>query len=306
MVRLVSPRELTLGHPRATGTVLLELVLLLLVVVAGLAQRAVSGDPLPMTAAPPAVGSCLRQSTEGVEATPCSEPHALQVTRSWPVWLWDDRGVNGTAAVELCRLAATKFLGSAARFQDWGPIPLRALSVLTGGPGRDHQPWGWQACAVTAQVGQGFPTTGAGQSGSLAGAAAMNARPAELRSCFDVVGLGWTATSCSEPHAGEFLAERPVPATGERSAARSRADLLASCRTAAPWLIGRSLDGDDRVRLTVRNGGVGSDDTAPVTPTAAGAALPREITVRCAIESIAGYYLRGSVIGLGHRPLPLR
>ena len=155
--RALPPVELMHDHPRAIGTVLLELVLLILVVIAGLSQRAVSGAPIAMRTDPPPVGSCLGRTTEGVEATPCSEPHELQVTRSWPVWLWDARGDNGSAAVELCKLAATKFLGSAARFQDWGTIPLHTLSVLTGGPGNGDQPWGWQACALTHQSDRGYP-----------------------------------------------------------------------------------------------------------------------------------------------------
>jgi hypothetical protein len=300
------PGELVHDHPRAIGAVLLELVLLVLVVVAGLSQRAMSGAPIAMTTDPPPVGTCLRPTTDGVEPTPCSEPHVLQVTSSWPVWLWDDRGVNRGAAAELCQLAATKFLGSAARFQDWGPIPLHTRSVLTAGPGNVDQPWSWQACALTPQSGQGDPAADAGLSGSLSGATTMSARPAQLRSCFDVVELGWTPTPCSGTHSGEFLAERPVPVTGGRLSARSRDDLLASCRIAAPWLIGRSLAGDDRVRVTLRNIGTAPDNTAPATPTTGGAAVPRMITVRCAIEGIAGRYLSGSVIALGHQPLPLR
>jgi hypothetical protein len=297
---------LMLAHPRAVGTVLLELVLLVLVVVAGLSQRAVSGAPIAITADPPAVGSCLRQTTDGLKATPCSEPHELQVTRSWPVWLWDDRGTNGTAAAQLCRPAATKFLGTAARFQDWGPIPLHTLSVLTRGPGNGDQPWGWQACALTTQSGRGYPAAKTGLSGSLSGATAMSARPAPLRSCFDVVELGWTPKPCSGTHSGEFLAERLVPVTSGRLSTSSHDDLLASCRVAAPWLIGRSLGADERVRITLRNSGTGPDVTTSVTRPTSSAALPQMITMRCAIEGIAGHYLSESVIGLGHQPLPLR
>ena len=302
------PDKLVLAHPRAIGTLLLELVLLVLVVVAGLSQRTLPGAPIAMTADPPPVGSCLQQTNDGLEVTPCSAPHALEVTRSWPVWLWDDRGANGRAAVELCKIAATKFLGSAARFQDWGPIPLRTQSVLIRGPGSGGQPWGWQACALTPQAGQRYPAAGAGLSGSLSGATAMSARPAELRSCFDVVEIGWIPTPCSETHSGEFLAERLVRVPGGRLSALSRNDLLASCRIAAPWLIGRDLAGDDRVRITLRSSGAGPADPPPAAPPTTGrAALPQHlITVRCAIEGIAGHYLSGSVIGLGHQPLPLR
>ncbi len=303
--RALPPGRLMHDHPRAIGTVLLELILLVLVVVAGLAQRSVSGDAITLAAEPPSVGTCLRQAAGGVEATPCSAPHTLQVTRSWPVWLWDARGINGSAADDVCRLAATKFLGSAARFQDWGPIPLLTLSVLTRGPGPVDQPWGWQACALTPQSGQGFPAADVGLSGSLSGATAMSARPAPLRSCFDVVESEWIPTPCSGAHAGEFLAERLVPVTTTGLSARSRNDLLASCRSAARWLIGRSLAGDDRVHIMVREANRGLGVAAPITPTSGSAALPHMITVRCTIEGVAGTYLSGSVIGLGHQPLPL-
>jgi hypothetical protein len=295
-----------LDHPRAVGTVLLELVLLVLVVVAGLSQRAVSGVAIAMTADPPPVGACLRQTAQGVEAIPCSEPHLFQVTRSWPVWLWDDGGVNGSAAAEVCRLAATNFLGSAARLQDWGPIPLHTLSVLTRGPGTGDQPWGWQACALSPQPGRGYQATNVAVSGSLSGATAMTTRPAQLRSCFDVVELGWMPAPCWEVHSGEFLAERLVPVTGGRLSTGSRNDLLASCRIAAPWLIGRSLAGQEGVLITVRDDGTGPGEAAPVTPATGSAAFRQRITVRCAIEAIAGHYLSGSVIGLGDQPLPLR
>ena len=303
--RALPPRRVMHDHRRAMGTVLLELILLLLVVVAGLAQRSEPGAAIVMTADPPSVGTCLRQAAGGVEATPCSERHTLQVTRSWPVWLWDARGVNGSAADDVCRLAATKFLGSAARFQDWGPIPLLTLSVLTRGPGPVDQPWGWQACALTPQSGHGFTAVDVGLSGSLSGATAMSARPAPLRSCFDVVESDWIPTPCSGTHAGEFLAERLVPVATSGLSARSRNDLLASCRLAARWLIGRSLAGDDRVHVTVREANTGLGVAAPMAPTSGSAALPHMITVRCTIEGVAGNYLSGSVIGLGQQRLPL-
>ena len=102
-------------------------------------------------------------------------------------------------------------------------------------------------------------TIDVGLSGSLSGATAMGARPAPLRSCFDVVESDWIPTPCSGTHAGEFLAERLVPVTTSGLSARSRNDLLASCRIAARWLIGRSLAGDDRVHITVREANTAYD-----------------------------------------------
>jgi hypothetical protein len=222
------------------------------------------------------------------------------------VWLWDGEGGDRNAALGMCELAATKFLGSAARFQDWGPIPLPTSSVLTSGPGTGDHPWGWQACAVTVQSGPGGTVGDDALSGSLFGATTMSARPAELRACFDVVELGWSPARCSRPHSGEFLAERLVPLGSGPLSARSRNELLDSCRVAAAWIVGRDVADDHRVRITVRDGLSGDPSTPAVASSTGRAPSPRTITVRCAIEGSADRQLGGSVIGLGDQPLPVR
>ncbi len=293
-----------LTHRRTVGAGLLAIVLTAVLVAAGLLRPDVAGAANAAFPTPPAPGACLLNSPEGPVVVPCSEPHLLQVTRSWSTWDWDRRGLIGTDADDLCELATADFLGSVPRVDDWAPIPLRMQSIVTGFPASNAAPWGWRACAMFPESGDDQLVIRPGFRGSLLGATAMTTRPAELRSCYTTLEHGWLPTPCSVRHSGEFLMQRSVQVAGGQLAAPARAALLASCRRVAPQLIGRTTDDDDRVRLTVRLAGSGPGIVLRVSaPT--GAVPQTFIGMRCALEGVNGYQLTDTVIGLGGRQLPV-
>ena len=187
---------------------------------------------------------------------------------------------------------------------DWAPIPLHMQSILTGSRTNASSPWGWRACAMFPESGDDQLVIRPGFRGSMLGGTSMTARPAELRSCYTTLEHGWLPTPCSVRHSGEFLLERAVPVSNGRPSAAVRAELSASCRRVAPHLIGRTIDDDRRVRLTVRDAGSGPGIVLRVSAST-GVAPRTSIGMRCALEGVDGYQLTDSVIGLGNHQLPV-
>ncbi|MEO5833415.1 MAG: hypothetical protein ABJA16_04345 [Nakamurella sp.] len=275
-----------------------------------------TATPLP---APPAVGSCLLLTADRSDAVPCDRDHHAEVVQTWPAGTLPP-GIATFAAVAAYPFGSGGRVGTAScqdAQRSWvhGPevpgspwwsasSPVVDSQLLAAPPSQRTPSQGWVACIVVAPDRQLL-------AGSLrAGTATPPA--SRLGSCVEAATNAWgpVTLTCDQPHHTEILGSFRIRSVfddqGRFTGFADDAALASSCAALAAALT-RTDDPTFAGRLEVRAVSLFPAsiwEVDAIDP--AGDPVHTYIPLpQCVVELVGGGTLTGSVVGLGHAPLPL-
>ncbi len=177
------------------GLIVLLLAALASVAVPRILQPGLAGvpaaAPLPP---PPAVGTCMAVAERTRTIVPCSHPHHLEITATWPA---DDPTSPVRGDRDTCAKAGDEYTGVNAdpNAALWSPATIRPDTARIRAPrGERAGQRGWVACTIQ-------PWTYEHYVGSIRATGPGRSRPAAYGSC----AIWGAPATCTKAHDAELL-----------------------------------------------------------------------------------------------------
>ncbi len=269
---------------------------------------------------PPPIGSCVLVEPTAVTPVACEQAHDGEVAMSWAAGILPEptfvlnRNYSMIAtdaqgkllpSDPLCAGWGSQYVGTIAKFGPalWAPVdPSFVTTKVVAPPGFGTDKQHWVACLVGP--GKMGPYVGTVRD---SGGATGSARPDIFGWCFSSDTVAASASvyaNCAQPHRIEqlatFIPTQQMFYANTITVETTWPEIEQGCLELATQMIG-AVDPTFGGQLQIRSAPVSDELQTPQTgPPQSGLRVPD-----CFVSYVGGGELTGTVVGLGHRALPV-